>query len=171
MWFDSWESVLRVLVHGTLGYVALVFMLRLSGKRTLSKMNAFDFVITIALGSTFATLLITDTVPLADGVAAIGVLVILQWIVSSLYVRSERFESIVKGSPQLVFWRGTYLDDVLRRERITPEEIQAAMRTNNVTSDLDAAAILETDGSLSVVRVPDDTETDALRRVQSPDVR
>jgi hypothetical protein len=75
MWFDGWESLLRILIHGTLGYIALVFMLRLSGKRTLSKMNAFDFVITIALGSAFATLLISDMVPLINGVVAIALLV------------------------------------------------------------------------------------------------
>lgn len=168
MWFDSWESLLRILIHGTLGYVALVFMLRLSGKRTLSKMNAFDFVITIALGSAFATLLISDMVPLADGVVAIAVLVTLQWVVSSMYVRSERFESIVKGTPQLVYWKGEYLEDVLRRERITHEEVQAAMRANSIASGSGAAAVLETDGSLSVVPLGNGEGVEAMERVQSP---
>lgn len=170
MWFDSWESVLRIVVHGSLGYVALVFMLRVSGKRTLSKMNAFDFVVTIALGSVFATLLISTSVPLVEGLVAIALLIALQWIASSLYVRSERFESIVKGTPELVFWRGVYLDDVLRRVRVTHEEVQAAMRNSDVTSDRSAAAILETDGSLTVIRVPDGEDTEALEKIGPPDV-
>jgi len=170
MWFDSWESILRILVHGSLGYVALVFMLRISGKRTLSKMNAFDFVVTIALGSVFATLLISTSVPLIDGVVAIAVLIALQWIVSSLYVRSERFEAMVKGTPELVFWRGVYLDAALRRMRVTHEEVQAAMRDQNVTTDRSAAVILETDGSLSVVVVPDGEGTEALQKIEPPDI-
>lgn len=170
MWFDSWESVLRIIVHGSLGYIALVSILRVSGKRTLSKMNAFDFVVTIALGSVFATLLISTSVPLVDGVVAIAVLVALQWIASSLYVRSERFEAIVKGTPELVFWKGAYLDAVLRRLRVSHEEVQAAMRDQNVTTDRSTAVILETDGSLSVVQVPDGEGTDALEKIEPPNV-
>ncbi len=168
MWFGGWESIARILVHGTLGYVVLVSILRISGKRTLSKMNAFDFVITIALGSAFATLLISDTVPLVDGVVALALLVTLQWIVSSLYVRSERFESVVKGAPQLVYWDGNYLEAILRRERITHEEIQAALRDNNLATGRGAAAILETDGSITVLET-DDREVEAMDRVRSPD--
>ena len=48
----------------------LVIFLRLSGKRTLSKMNAFDLVVTVALGSTLATVLLTKDVALADGALA-----------------------------------------------------------------------------------------------------
>ena len=47
MLFAGWESLLRTLVVGTLAYVALIAFLRVSGKRTLSKMNTFDFVVTV----------------------------------------------------------------------------------------------------------------------------
>ena len=50
--FDDWNTLLRTLIIGILGYVSLVLLLRISGRRTLSKMNAFDLVVTIALGST-----------------------------------------------------------------------------------------------------------------------
>ena len=53
LFFNSWNDLGRVLVLGVLGYVSLVLLLRVSGNRTLSKLNAFDFVVTIALGSTF----------------------------------------------------------------------------------------------------------------------
>jgi hypothetical protein len=55
MFFESWSGLGRVLVVGVLAYGALVFVLRVSGKRTLSKMNAFDLIVTVALGSTIAT--------------------------------------------------------------------------------------------------------------------
>ena len=55
MFFDSWAGLGRVLVVGVLAYSALVLLLRISGKRTLTKMNAFDLVVTVALGSTLAT--------------------------------------------------------------------------------------------------------------------
>jgi uncharacterized membrane protein YcaP (DUF421 family) len=70
MFFNGWQSLLRTLVVGVLAYVALMVILRLSGNRTLSKMNAFDFIVTIALGSTLATVLLSSDVALAEGVLA-----------------------------------------------------------------------------------------------------
>lgn len=57
MLFHGWESLLRIIIVGSAAYAFLVVVLRVSGKRTLSKMNAFDLVITVALGSTLATVL------------------------------------------------------------------------------------------------------------------
>jgi len=68
MFFSSGTTLIRTLVVGVLAYISLVLLLRLSGRRTLSKMNAFDLVVTVALGSTFATILLNRDVSLAEGV-------------------------------------------------------------------------------------------------------
>jgi uncharacterized membrane protein YcaP (DUF421 family) len=62
--FSSWADLGRVLVVGPLAYVSLVLFLRVSGKRTLTKLNAFDLVVTSALGSTLATILLSKSVSL-----------------------------------------------------------------------------------------------------------
>jgi hypothetical protein len=62
--FTSWTSVGRTLVVGVAAYAGLIVLLRISGKRTLTKMNAFDLVITVALGSTLATVLLTKSMAL-----------------------------------------------------------------------------------------------------------
>jgi uncharacterized membrane protein YcaP (DUF421 family) len=165
MLFDGWDPILRTVILGSLGYFALILILRVSGKRTLSKMNAFDFVITIALGSTFASLLISESVSLVQGVTALVVLVGLQWTVSSLYVRSRLVESVIKGNPQLLYWRGDFLDEALKRERVTHAEVQAAMRDSNVTDHRHAAAVIETDGSITVVDIEEQNSTIALENV------
>lgn len=87
MLFNGWDSILRTACLGVLAYVTLVLMLRLSGKRTLSKMNAFDFVATVALGSTLASTLLSKDASLAQGAAAFGVLILLQFVVTWLSVR------------------------------------------------------------------------------------
>lgn len=156
MFFNDWDSIVRVIVLGTLGYVALVVLLRVSGKRTLSKMNAFDFVITITLGSAFASLMVSKTVTLADGVVALSLLVGLQYVMTWIYVRSQWFEHLVTGVPQLLFWKGNYLEGILKRERVSREEVQAAMRNSNVTSHETSAAVLETDGTITVFLVEGD---------------
>ncbi|HEY8580587.1 MAG TPA: YetF domain-containing protein [Beijerinckiaceae bacterium] len=153
MFFDSVEGVVRVLVVGTAAYAAIAVILRTSGKRTLSKLNAFDFVVTIALGSTLATIILSKDVALAEGVTALALLAALQYVVAWLCVRSRRVEAWVKSEPALLMRRGVYLEDAMRRERVTEGEIVAAVRGagGGDLAEIDAV-ILETDGTLSVVR-------------------
>ncbi len=152
MLFDSWTGLLRVLFVGTAAYASLVVVLRVSGKRTLSKMNAFDLVVTVALGSTLATVLLNRSVPLAEGVLALALLVFLQYALTWLAVRSPAVENIVKSEPTLLVCDGTWLDGALRRQRVTREEVEAALREHGLADISGTAAVmLETDGSLSVI--------------------
>jgi uncharacterized membrane protein YcaP (DUF421 family) len=150
--FESWSGLGRVLLVGTLAYVALVVLLRISGKRTLSKMNAFDLVVTVAFGSTLATVLLSKDVPLAEGVTAFALLVVLQLVITWLSVRSDRIQQLVKAQPTLLLYRGRLLRDAMRRERITEEEIRAAVRSQGIASldDVDAV-VIETEGTISVM--------------------
>lgn len=152
MFFNDWHDILRVIIIGTLGYIALIALLRVSGKRTLSKMNMFDFVVTVALGSTFASLILSKNVALAEGVVALGLLILLQYVVAWLSVQSTRFRQMVKGEPTLLFYKGHYLHDSMRAERIAIEEIRFAARAQGLSDMREVAAIvLETDGTFSVV--------------------
>jgi hypothetical protein len=88
MFFDGWSGIVRIVLIAPAAYLALVAMLRITGKRTLTKLNAFDLVITVALGSTLATQILSRDTPLADGVAGMAALVALQWVVTAVSVRS-----------------------------------------------------------------------------------
>ncbi len=101
MFFDGWTGLVRVAVVGTCAYGALVVLLRISGKRTLAKLNAFDFVVTVALGSTLATVLLSSSVALAEGVLALALLVALQYAVAWASNRSTTVERLVKSEPDL----------------------------------------------------------------------
>lgn len=152
MFFSSWESLLRTFVVGILAYVSLLVILRITGKRTLSKLNAFDFVVTVALGSTLATVLLNKQVALADGAMAFAVLCGLQFVVTWSSVRSKLVRNLVKSEPRLVVHRGQPIDSALRAERLTLDEVQAAARAAQLSAIHQAEAIvLETDGTLSVI--------------------
>lgn len=163
MFFNSWIDVIRILIIAPMTYIALIAILRISGKRTLSKMNMFDFVITVALGSTFATSVLSKDVALAEGMTALGLLIFLQYSVAWLSVRSKAFRQIVKGEPSLLFYRGHYLRESMQAERIALEEIRAAARAHGI-SDMNelAAVVLETDGTFSVVPEVTSGENSAL---------
>jgi uncharacterized membrane protein YcaP (DUF421 family) len=152
MLFDSWAGLGRVLLVGTLAYAALVLLLRVSGKRTLTKLNAFDLVVTVALGSTLATVLLSKSVALVEGVLALALLISLQYAIAWLSVRSPRFQAFVKAEPTLLLHRGRFLERALQAERITREEILAALRATGAADVGEiAAVVLETDGSISVI--------------------
>ena len=152
MMFDGWAGIGRVLVVGTLAYVLLIFILRITGKRTLSKMNAFDLIVTVALGSALASTMLTKSVPLAEGLLGLTLLIILQYAVTWLSARSEGFQHLVKARPQLLVHRGHWMREAMLRERIAEEEVLAAMRNQGIRAvDESTTVVLETDGSLSVL--------------------
>lgn len=153
LFFDGWSPILRTLVVGVLGYVALIVLLRVSGKRTLSKLNAFDFIVTVALGSTVASLLTSRDVALLQGVLALATLIGLQFVVTSAAVRWPWVRTTVTSAPSLLMHRGEYLREAMRSERVTESEIREALRQHGSASlDEVNAVILESDGSLSVLR-------------------
>ncbi|HSK11500.1 MAG TPA: YetF domain-containing protein [Vicinamibacterales bacterium] len=151
--FSSWSNLGQVLVTGLAAYVGLVTLLRFSGKRTLTKLNAFDLVVTVALGSTLASVILPQDSALADGLLALAVLVGAQFAVAWLQVRAAGFRGLVKSQPALLFYRGEFLPEALQRERVASDEVLSAVRSSGIAQlDDIEAVVLETDGSMSVVQ-------------------
>jgi uncharacterized membrane protein YcaP (DUF421 family) len=137
---------------GIASYVVLVVVLRVSGKRTLAKLNAFDLVVTVALGSTLATALLSADVSLAEAGTAMVVLVAAQFVATWSSVRSHLVRTAVRSSPALLVRDGRVLDHQLVSNRVSLGELRQAVRSTG-TGGLEAVAavVLETDGTLSVV--------------------
>jgi uncharacterized membrane protein YcaP (DUF421 family) len=170
IFFESWESIVRTVVITVLAYASLIFLLRVSGKRTLSKMNAFDFIVTVALGSTLATVMLSKDVVLADGVLAFFLLIFLQFVISWLSARSKTISNIVKSSPTLLVYKGVLLHEVMKKERIDEDEIYAVVRQNGLNSLTETTAIiLETDGSLNLIKDDSSLKTETMSSVITPD--
>lgn len=152
MFFDSWGGIARVVLVGVPAYAAMVLALRLSGKRTLAKMNAFDLVVTVALGSVLATILLTNDVALVEGVVALGLLIAAQFAVAWTAVRSGGARRAVRSGPTALYLDGRMLRDRLREQRVTEAEVLQSVRAHGIGGlDLVAAVVLESDGSLSVI--------------------
>lgn len=156
MFFDSLDGLVRVVVIAVLAYAALVLLLRVAGKRSLAKLNAFDLVVTVALGSTLATVLLSGDVAFAEGALAFAMLALLQWTVSRLSIASPAFRRLVRSQPRLLLAEGEFLHEAMSDERVTEHEIEAVIRSSGIGRIEDVGAVvLETDGSLSVIRRSD----------------
>ncbi len=149
--FNGWYNVGRTITLSIVGFVALIIMLRISGKRTLSKLNVFDFVFVVACGSVFAATIIEKDVTLVEGMASLATLIGIQVVLAEIAARWDTADRIINGQPTLLFSHGQFIPRALKRERLTEGEIRAAIREKGITrvEDVDAV-VLENDGSLSV---------------------
>ncbi|MFO8069341.1 MAG: DUF421 domain-containing protein [Alkalibacterium sp.] len=148
----SLMDALKLISVSVVSFIAIVFILRISGKRTLSKMNAFDFIITVALGSVLATTIVNYKDSFWNGLLTFAMLVGLQYAATWLSVRFKPIRSILKSQPALLFYEGEFLHEALTNERITRGELKQSIRKSGFVSfDEISAIILETDGTLTVM--------------------
>jgi len=136
------------------------------GKRTISKMNPGDFVITVALGSMVAALILFRDIPVANGFAAMCAMVAVQFVVEWATARSTRLRNVIDGTPTLLVHNGKMLTRNMRRENIDEQDILDVLRRHAVGSVADArAVVLEIDGSFSVITKDVGREESTLRDV------
>lgn len=165
--FNNVASLLHTFFIGSLSYLVVIALIRVTGKRTLSKWNAFDFVVTVAYGSILATMVLSTETSLLQGALGIGVLLALQFLLTWLAVRTDIVQKLIKGEPQLLLFEGQLLTDALKRERVTEGEVKAAVRAEGCSA-LEAihAVVLETDGSFSVIETPNREPNTAMSDVR-----
>lgn len=169
IFFNSWESLARTACLTILGYVAIVLLLRVSGKRTLAKMNAFDFIVTVALGSCLASVALSKSIPLADGVAAFSLFILLQYVLTWLSVRSKAVQALITSSPTLLFYQGEFLRRVMKEQRITEEDIFHACRQQGLsTLDEVDMIILESTGDMAILKKVEPGRLSTLGAIDLP---
>ncbi|GGZ25550.1 DUF421 domain-containing protein [Echinicola pacifica] len=151
IFFKSWETVLQIAIKTSMAYCFMIIILRVTGKRTLTKMNAFDAIVTFALGSILAAIALNPQVPIVDGLIAMSLLVLFQYLVTWASVRVKKVRKLITSSPQLLVFRGEYMEKALLNERITKEELNVAMRKEGLASVSEVeAAIMESNGNITV---------------------
>lgn len=169
MLFDNWYSLFRIFIVGMLSYFALILMLRTSSNRTLSQMNAFDFTVSVAVGSVLATVILDANISLAEGLAAFLLLLGLQFVVSWLSMKSPSVNKLIKSEPHLLFYHGQFLSKALKKTRIQKDDIYQAARSEGLDSmDSVAVVVLEPNGSLSIVKANERESVETLQPVHEP---
>jgi uncharacterized membrane protein YcaP (DUF421 family) len=166
MWFESWQSIINISITGIISFIGLIILLRVAGKRTLTKMNAFDFIMTFTIGSTLATTITSDDTTVSEGLTALAIIIFVQYAIAWLEVRSNWFQKLIKAQPSVLFHDGKFREKTMRQERITKVEILAAMRYSGLSDPSQARLVLmETDGQLSVI--PKNDKVDDLGVLQT----
>lgn len=107
VFFQGWEPILRTAISTSASYLALIVLLRLAGQRTLAKWYAFDLIVTVALGSTFANTVLAKDITVAQAVVGFIILVGLQFVISWIVLHWSPMRRVVNSPPSLVLqkWR------------------------------------------------------------------
>ncbi|MFB6352060.1 MAG: DUF421 domain-containing protein [Bradymonadaceae bacterium] len=164
--YNGMTPILHTLLIGTVGYLALVVIVRLAGKRTLSQLDVFDTIIAVAIGSTFGRALTASRVALADAVTAFALLAILQWLIARFKIRWPSTRRVISEQPTLLYWDDDFLESQMATCGVTRDELYEAARQKGAGSlqEIDVM-VLEPSGQVSVIRsVPE--ESDARTTMQ-----
>lgn len=152
-WFESWDSLYKILISTLVGYVLLILLVRIFGKRSTSKMNNFDWIVTVAVGSVLASMAVLKDVTVSDGLLAISLLLGCQFLITTATSRWAWARKMLLSPPTTLYEDGEFDNYELRKQRVSRREIHSAIRENGMTS-LDEVELvtLEPDAEIAVIR-------------------
>ena len=156
MWNDLSHlsvSPLNLIIRATVVYLAVLLLLRVSGKREMGQMAVTEFVAILLISNAVQNAMNGGDNSLFGGLLLAGVLIFLSWLISVLTYRSKIFSRVFEGTPTLLVHKGKVLRENLARERLTDSEFRSLLRKQGIhhLEEL-SSAILEADGSLSISR-------------------
>ena len=156
-WFyDTLDPLIATAAKGLVIYLIMIIYTRLSGLRTYGKLTSFDFAITIAYGSLIATIMLSKNVSAVQGTVALGVLILLQYLLSAYRKRHKRLDDLVSNTPLLLVHRGKILRENMLEVNLTEENLVAKLREANAFSLSEVhAVVMETTGDVSVLHTAD----------------
>jgi uncharacterized membrane protein YcaP (DUF421 family) len=145
-----------IVLRGCVIFVFLYVLMRVIGRRELSSLEPFDLILLVVLGDAVQQGLTQDDYSLTGAILAIGTIAMLQLAVSFTNFKFPKLRSIIDGEPIVVVQDGKPIDRNLRRERVTLDDLAAAMRKQGIGSLDDVQwAVMETSGVISFLKKSD----------------
>jgi uncharacterized membrane protein YcaP (DUF421 family) len=144
-----WQFVIR----GALVYLALMLLLRISGKRTVGEFTPFDLLVVILIGETAQGALTGGDESVLGALIVAATLIALNYLIGFASARSRLMDKLVEGEPVVIAHNGRILEAALRRNNLPKTDLEEAMRKSQVTEPKDIAiAVLETNGEITVIK-------------------
>src|SRR5919201_314544 len=141
-----------IALRGIAVFAFIYILTRIIGRRELSSLEPFDLILLIVLGDAVQQGLTQDDYSLTGAFIGITTIALLQVGVSYLSFRFRRLRPVLDGEPIIVVQDGKPIEQNLRRERLTLEEVAAEARQPQIGSlDKVQWAVLETNGSISFI--------------------
>lgn len=170
MFFESWSEITRIVTTTLIIYPFLILATHLLGKRSFAKMNNFDWIITVAVGSILGSAILLKDVVIVEVLVAVSLLLFLQYLLTWISAHFSTFDKVVKTSPQLVFFDGEYIEAAMKDTRLTSTEVEGSVRKAGF-GDLSTvmAVVFEADGELSIVPKSENYDQLIMKLRNAPD--
>lgn len=143
-----WEFVAR----GLIIYLALLLLVRLSGKRTVGQFTPFDLVVVLLLSEAVSNGLSGGDESVSGGLIVATTLIGLNFALGWLTSHYEPMEKAVEGREVLIGRNGELYEQVLRQQRVSPADVHKVLRENDCPLKDMRCAFLEADGTISVIK-------------------
>jgi uncharacterized membrane protein YcaP (DUF421 family) len=157
---------LEVILRSVAVYLFIILAIRLFGKKELAQLSVIDLVFILLISNSVQNAMVGSDTSLVGGVLAAGSLFILNFVLKYFLFRSKSFSHALQGDPVMLVHNGKVISDHLEKEKITMEELEAAIREHGVESitkvDL---AVLEADGNISILSQNYQKKTARRRKV------
>jgi len=136
-------------------FVVLLFLLvafRFMGKREIAQFNIYDLALVMAIANAVQNAMTRGQGELVVGFVTAGTILLGAWLLTRLFWHAPALEGRILGTPTVLVLNGVVLEDRMRHERITEDELATALRQHGLSDPEQAKmAILEIDGSISIV--------------------
>lgn len=152
--FSPGTPIITIALRTVIIYFVILVGFRLTGKREIGQFTPFDLVLILLIANAVQNAMVGPDVSLTGGIVAAVTLLVVNYIVSFIADRSRIVRELTAGTPTLLVNDGGIIERHMRREHITMDDLQAAMREHGIDSVSDVQiAVLEVDGSISIVPV------------------
>jgi uncharacterized membrane protein YcaP (DUF421 family) len=149
---DIGSTLPEVVLRTAIVYLFVVTALRLSGKREVGQMSVLELVVILVISDAVQNSMVGDNTTLWGGLVAVVTLLSLDFALKALTRRSKTVRTAIEGEPRLLVRDGRLLERAINEEGLEVEEVRAAIRSHGLARVEDVRlAVLETDGSISVV--------------------
>jgi uncharacterized membrane protein YcaP (DUF421 family) len=142
------DIVLRSIVI----YFFVILAIRLFGKKELAQLSVIDLVFILLISNSVQNAMVGPDTSLIGGILAAGSLFIMNFVLKYFLFRSKSFSHMLQGTAVMLVHEGKVMEDHLKKERISMEELEAAIREHGVNSVAEVnLAVLEADGNISIL--------------------
>jgi uncharacterized membrane protein YcaP (DUF421 family) len=144
-----WEKVIRAAVV----YLFLLIAFRLTGKRQVGQMTTFDLIVVLIISNVLQNAMIGPDNSVVGGIIGAAVILIVNFLIAELALRSRRAERILEPEPTVLIVNGKIVERNLRKELISTADLHSALRKDGVISAEDVKlAVLEPNGTISIIK-------------------
>ena len=148
---------MAAVLRAIFGYLFLVFIVRVAGRRPGKQMSPFEFVLIFFIGGLTLTFMVGDEASLTNAMVQIATVALLHYALVLLRRKSPVFARAVDGTPLVLLSNGRWHTETLRRMRILDEDVMTAARDKGLTTlDQVKYAILERNGEISIIQAAGD---------------